>query len=102
MDLHDSAAPDPEGECERSNPLVHPGAAGQSKRLRATDQLKPELEKDGGEETNGRRKRSSSTAESLTGSQGDATDDRGAEAQRGDPETSTRVQEVPSENSGHA
>ncbi|KAJ1113560.1 hypothetical protein NDU88_001802 [Pleurodeles waltl] len=89
MDLHHSATPDPEGECEPSNPLVNPGPEGQSKRLRTVGQLKPEMEEEKGEETNGRRKRSSSTVERITGNRGDATDDGGAEAQRGGPETST-------------
>ncbi|KAJ1189739.1 hypothetical protein NDU88_006481 [Pleurodeles waltl] len=89
MDLHDSATPDPEGQCEPYNPLVLPGAEGQSQRLRAVGLLKPESEEGGGEEMDGRRKRSSITEESHDGSRGDATDDAGSEAQLRDPEAST-------------
>ncbi|KAJ1207687.1 hypothetical protein NDU88_003077 [Pleurodeles waltl] len=89
MDLHGSATPNPEGQCELSNPLVNLGAEGQSQGLRAAGHIKPELEEEEGEEMDGRRERSSSTAESFTGRRGDTTDDGGAEAQRGDPESST-------------
>ncbi|KAJ1154406.1 hypothetical protein NDU88_007158 [Pleurodeles waltl] len=97
LDLYDPASPDPEGDCAPSNPLVHPGAEGQNQRLRAIQQLKPELEEED------RGKRSNSTTESLTGSRGDATDERGAAAQcRDSPgaDETPRTTEEPKHNTG--
>ncbi|KAJ1115048.1 hypothetical protein NDU88_003276 [Pleurodeles waltl] len=50
-ELHGSVTPDPEGQCEPSNPLLLPGAEGQSQRLHAVGLLKPESE-----EVRGRRR----------------------------------------------
>ncbi|KAJ1142177.1 hypothetical protein NDU88_008504 [Pleurodeles waltl] len=87
-ELHNSATPNQEGQCERSNPLLLLGAEGQSQRLYVIGLLKPESEEDREEETDGRCERSSSTEESHDGSRGDVTDDGESEAQLRDPESS--------------
>ncbi|KAJ1144369.1 hypothetical protein NDU88_010668 [Pleurodeles waltl] len=104
LTLYEPAAPDPEGDCVPSNPLTHPGAEGQSQRLRTLPLLKLESEGErqgsarGGSATESltgsqgdaaERKKRESTTERLTGSRGDATDDGGAGAQHGDPEINT-------------
>ncbi|KAJ1171522.1 hypothetical protein NDU88_003383 [Pleurodeles waltl] len=94
--LTDPAAPDPEGDGPLKDSLRHPGAEGQSQRLRALPWLNLEATTERGRRVEGsltespgdaaKRTTSKSTPE---GSRGDITTNAGAGTCHGDPQSST-------------
>ncbi|KAJ1140770.1 hypothetical protein NDU88_007108 [Pleurodeles waltl] len=93
-----------------SNPLKHPGAEGQSQRLRALPGLKPETERErriegsltGSPGDAAERTTKENPTERLTGSKRDTTNDGGAGVPQGIRRPAPAAREAPSENSGHA
>ncbi|KAJ1176464.1 hypothetical protein NDU88_001744 [Pleurodeles waltl] len=108
--LTDPAAPDPEGEGASTNPLRHPGAEGQSLRLRALPCLK--WRQRGGDASKEASQRAPETPRRGRRARAHRRDPLGAEETSllmeelehatGIRRQASAARETPSENSGHA